>query len=403
MNDCKVFLGSLPQCNIKAYRSLDDLLRWDKQREKDGFPKKIKVGKLLRPDKRGSNKVKVVPTTTEEKLLHDTIKPPQEEDSSGGAGEGEEGEVIGEQPIDQEGPGSGGAGGGEGADHETGSDAYELGKALSEKFSLPNLQQKGKKKAVSHYKFDLTDKHQGSGQILDKKATLRKLIKTNMALGKITHPDTIDPNKLLVDPQDKIYRILSREKVYEAQALIFFIRDYSGSMSGKPTELVVNQHVLIYSWLLYQYAKRVETRFILHDTEAQEVPDFYTYYNKRVAGGTYISSAYELVLKLIEEENLERDYNIYIFQGTDGDDWDSEGQQSLPLLEKLVRVVNRFGITVVNRGGTNRQSEMEEYLENSKILRRKPNEIRLNKLREDSNEEDLIKGIEYLVSEKKEK
>ncbi len=71
--------------------------------------------------------------------------------------------------------------------------------------------------------------------------------------------------------------------------MVFFLRDYSGSMAGKSTELVVAQHVLIYSWLLYQYAMQVETRFILHDTEAKEVPDFYTYYNSRVAGGTQVA------------------------------------------------------------------------------------------------------------------
>ena len=66
-------------------------------------------------------------------------------------------------------------------------------------------------------------------------------------------------------------------------------------MSGKPTELVVNQHVLIYSWLIYQYENQVETRFILHDTEAKEVENFQTYYNSRVAGGTQVASAYKLV------------------------------------------------------------------------------------------------------------
>ena len=58
--------------------------------------------------------------------------------------------------------------------------------------------------------------------------------------------------------------------------MVFVLRDYSGSMNGKPTELVVSQHVMIYSWLLYQYERQVETRFILHDTEAKEVDDFYT-------------------------------------------------------------------------------------------------------------------------------
>ena len=119
---------------------------------------------------------------------------------------------------------------------------------------------------------------------------------------------------------------LSKEKDYESQAMVFLLRDYSGSMTGKPTEVVVTQHVLIYSWLLYQYEKQVETRFILHDTEAKEVPDFYTYYNSSVAGGTRIESAYRLVNKIVEEENLEKDYNIYVFHGTDGDDWDSDGE-----------------------------------------------------------------------------
>jgi uncharacterized sporulation protein YeaH/YhbH (DUF444 family) len=98
------------------------------------------------------------------------------------------------------------------------------------------------------------------------------------------------PPIFLSPPSDKIYRVLSKEMDYESQAMIFFLRDYSGSMSGKPTEVIVSQHVLIYSWLLYQYERQVETRFILHDTEATEVTDFYTYYNSRVAGGTKVAA-----------------------------------------------------------------------------------------------------------------
>ena len=111
--------------------------------------------------------------------------------------------------------------------------------------------------------------------------------------------------------------------------MVFFLRDYSGSMTGKPTELIVSQHVLIYSWLLYQYEKQVESRFILHDTEATEVADFYTYYNTRVAGGTKVASAFRLVNEIVEKENLVKDYNIYVFHGTDGDDWDTDGKETL--------------------------------------------------------------------------
>ena len=281
--------------NISIH-SIDELLERDKQREKDGFPRKINVGRLIKPGKSGKDKVVIVPSTVEEKFMHDNSFRTEEQQGSGGSGEGEEGEVIGEQPVrapDQQ--GGTGPGQGEGGQHEVESNAYDLGKILTEKFELPNLKDKGKKKSLTRYTYDLTDKHRGFGQLLDKKATLRKITETNIHLGNIPDVANIDPSRFLVSPADLVYRILSREKDYESQAMVFFLRDYSGSMAGKSTVLVVAQHVLIYSWLLYQYAMQVETRFILHDTEASEVPDFYTYYNSKVAGGTQVSAAYRLV------------------------------------------------------------------------------------------------------------
>jgi len=288
--------------------SIDELLERDKQREQDGFPRKIRVGRLIKPGRGGNDKVVVVPTTVEEKFLHDSSPESDEgEGSAGGSGEGEEGEVIGEQPIrDQDaGPGSG-PGEGEPGAHEIESSAYDLGKILTEQFELPNLKDKGKKRSLTRYTYDLTDRHPGFGQFLDKKATLRQILETNIALGNAPDVDDIDPTRFLIAPQDKIYRILSREKDYESQAMVFFIRDYSGSMHGKPTELIVTQYVLIYSWLLYQYARQVETRFILHDTAAKEVKDFYTYYNLRVAGGTQVFSAYRMANEIVATENQTR-------------------------------------------------------------------------------------------------
>ncbi|HKJ64938.1 MAG TPA: hypothetical protein VJ969_06025, partial [Desulfopila sp.] len=87
-----------------SMHSLDDLIARDGQREKDGFPRKIRIGKMIKPSQSGAEKVVVVPTTVEEKLLHDSISVEEEEEGGeGGSGEGEEGEVIGEQPIRQEG------------------------------------------------------------------------------------------------------------------------------------------------------------------------------------------------------------------------------------------------------------------------------------------------------------
>ncbi len=380
-------------------RSIDELLAKDKQRQKDGFPRKIRVGRMVKPGRGGTNKVVVVPTTAEEKLIHDPSFDPEDEDqSAGGSGEGEEGEVIGEQPVHETQQGGGGPGQGGDEQHELESSAYDLGKILTEQFELPNLKDKGKKRSLTRYTYDMTDRNRGFGQILDKKATLRQIIETNINMGNLPDVYDVDPSSFMISPNDMIYRILSREKDYESQAMVFFVRDYSGSMAGKTTELIVSQHVMIYSWLLYQYANQVESRFILHDTTAKEVKDFYTYYNSKVAGGTQVSSAYKLVNEIVENENLDQDYNIYIFHGTDGDDWDTEGRESIPQLKIMLRYANRVGITIAQHSaGT--ATEVERYVKKSGLLEQAADLLRMDIVGDDADESRLIEGIKKLISE----
>ena len=165
--------------------TLDELLERDKQREEDGFKKKIRIGRIVKPGQGGRDRIIVVPTTVEEKFVHDEISFDQESgegEPTGGTGDGEEGEVIGEEPIrpsEKEGEGEGegeGPGEGTGGEHEFESNAYDLGKVLSEDFELPNLQDKGKKRTLARYIYEMTDKNRGFGQILDKKATLKRIV-----------------------------------------------------------------------------------------------------------------------------------------------------------------------------------------------------------------------------------
>ena len=384
-------------------RTLDQLIDRDKLRELDGFPRKIRIGRMVRPGRNADGKVVVVPTTVEEKFIHDNRfdQKQQGDGSGGGSGAGEEGEVIGEQPIRPEGEGAGaGAGKGKGADHDMESNAYDLGRVLTEKFQLPNLKEKGKKRSLTRYTYDLTDKNRGFGQVLDKKATLRQVLQTNIGLENLSQAGEIDTTKLLIAPRDKVYRILSREKDYESQALVFFVRDYSGSMAGKATELIVTQHVLIYSWLLYQYSGQVETRFILHDTEAKEVEDFHTYYNSQVAGGTQVAAAYRMVNELVQQEALARDYNIYVFHGTDGDDWDREGRETIPELKKMLSYASRIGITIAEHTyASSGNTEVQSYLKKSGLLDQAQDLLRLDNMSEDENEDRLIDGIRQLIAE----
>jgi uncharacterized protein len=400
--DFDLFLRATAKLNVHAsLQTLEDLLARDKKREEDGFPRRIKMGKFIKPDKSKKDQIVVVPSTTEPKFYHDNSTT-DESDQTGGAGDGEEGEVLGEQPIQpSEGNGDGsGPGQGDGSDHDISSDAFDLGKILTEKFELPNLKTKGKKVSLTKYQYDLTDKNRGFGQLLDKRASLKKILETNIILGNID-PENINPEDLIVNPNDKIYRIMSKEKDYEAQAVVFFVRDYSGSMQGKPTEVVVTQHLLIYSWLMYQYQKNVTVRFVLHDTEAKEVKDFYQYYKLAVAGGTSVYTAYEYVADIIEKEQLAKEYNIFVFHGTDGDDWEEKGDRALAAIKRMLPSLSRMGITVARNSWTvgDKPTTVEQYIEDSGLLKEKNKLLRLDFFpAEEATEERIVEGIKKLLS-----
>lgn len=385
-----VWRGQTLPAKTASLESVDDLLKKDKQREKDGFPRKIRFRRMLAsPDK-----VIVVPYVVEEQLVHGEFEPknvvtqlsqfPDEPDIDEGTGhgDGEVGDVIGNVPIgggdgddgddgDGDEPGGGGAGGGGGEDRFE-EEAYETGKILTEKLNLPNIKEKAKKVPSDEYTYDLTDRHKGSGQVLDKKETLREIVKTNLMLGRIDK-DNIDPSKMIVGPNDRVFRVLSREIVWKSQAVVFFMRDYSGSMWGEPTRALVSQHLMIYAWLLVQYEKRVIPRFICHDHEAKEVTAR-QYFTAGRWGGTSIVSGYKKINQIVDGEALERDYNIYVFQGTDGDDFDWEGEQALPELRRILSYTSRMGVTLFKHPywvSQNIKTTFEDYVEKGKILERR--------------------------------
>lgn len=363
-------------------KTLPELIEQDKAREKDGFPRKLKFKRALV----GPKKVIVVPYIEETKLVHGEFEPKnierisqfsaqdqeeeEEEEELGeviGHGEGEVGDVIGEMPIPIGGEGEEGEGpeaGTEPGMHQE--EIFERGKELIQKFQLPNLREKRKKVPVDEYTFELIDRFRGSGQILDKRETLKQIIKTNILLNKLDK-DKIDTTKFLVRPEDKVFRVLSKERIWKSQAVVFFLRDYSSSMFGEPTQIIVQQHLMIYAWLMVQYQKLVIPRFIVHDTEAKEVT-VEQYFKLGTGGGTFIYTGYQKIIEIIESEGLEKDYNIYVFQGTDGEDFD-DGRKAIPLIRKLLKYVNRMGVCILKYpfGAEDYKSKFEQYIEQTDI------------------------------------
>jgi uncharacterized sporulation protein YeaH/YhbH (DUF444 family) len=113
-----------------------------------------------------------------------------------------------------------------------------------------------------------------------------------------------------------------------------------------------------------------------------------------------VSSAYRLVNEIVEKENLARDYNIYIFHGTDGDDWDTDGKESIPELKKMLIYASRVGISIAEHSSeASHKSEVEQYLKKSNLLEDKPNLLRLDVMQENADEPRLIEGIKHLIGE----
>ena len=98
--------------------------------------------------------------------------------------------------------------------------------------------------------------------------------------------------------------------------------------------------MIFFTWSQY---KGIESRYIIHDANAKEV-DQETFFRTREAGGTMISSAYKLCLKILEADYPTEEWNIYPFHFSDGDNWSSDdtGKCLTLVEEELLPRVNVF-------------------------------------------------------------
>ncbi len=155
------------------------------------------------------------------------------------------------------------------------------------------------------------------------------------ALRRQISSDTYDPERPRIVPirEDKRYRSWTDDRrSREANAVIIYMMDVSGSMTDDQKEIVRTEAFWLDTWLHSQY-DGVETRYIIHDAAAQEV-DEETFYHTRESGGTRISSAYKVCADLIAREFPPGEWNIYCFQFSDGDNWGEDNEQSLRLLRE---------------------------------------------------------------------
>ena len=250
-----------------------------------------------------------------------------------GQGDGEVGTPLG--PADE--PAAGGAGDQPGGHIlEVDISLEELAQILGEELELPRIEPRGK-----HNIYEEKDRYTGIRQtgpesLRHRKRTYKQALKRQIASRQY------NPDSPMVIPirEDKLYRSWKTVRRPEANAVIIYMMDVSGSMTDDQKEIVRITAFWIDTWLRAQY-KGLETRYIIHDADAAEV-NRETFYHTRESGGTRISSAYNVCRTLIQRSFPTAEWNVYSFHFSDGDNWGEDNANCLELLEELLTKCNLF-------------------------------------------------------------
>jgi uncharacterized sporulation protein YeaH/YhbH (DUF444 family) len=143
-----------------------------------------------------------------------------------------------------------------------------------------------------------------------------------------------------IDPFDLRYVNRTRQTEPSSQAVMFCVMDVSGSMDENRKDLSKRFFILLYLFLTRNY-ERIEMVFIRHHTRADEV-DEDTFFHSRESGGTVVSSALELMSKIIAERYPPNEWNIYGAQASDGDNWNDDSPKCRGILSTEILPACRY-------------------------------------------------------------
>jgi uncharacterized sporulation protein YeaH/YhbH (DUF444 family) len=143
-----------------------------------------------------------------------------------------------------------------------------------------------------------------------------------------------------IDPFDLRYVNRVRQPQPSSQAVMFCLMDVSGSMDEQRKDLSKRFFILLYLFLKRNY-ERIEVVFIRHHTRAEEV-DEDTFFHSTESGGTVVSSALELMRKVMEDRYSPTEWNIYGAQASDGDNWTDDSPKCRKILNDDILPKTRY-------------------------------------------------------------
>src|SRR5437763_16602603 len=225
------------------------------------------------------------------------------------------------QPGQGQGRGAGPAGQDPGADYyEAEVDIDELAALIFEDLQLPFLEDKAKKAVPAKTTRFNEIRRTGVFSNLDKRRMILENIKRNAREGG-------GPRFGNVRKEDLRFKTWEEDKRYESNAVVLALMDVSGSM-GEFKKYVARSFFFWMVRFLRTKYDNVEIVFISHHTEAKEVTEE-QFFTQGESGGTVVSSAYRLALDIIGERFPPRDWNVYPFHFSDGDNYYSDNDEAV--------------------------------------------------------------------------
>lgn len=216
----------------------------------------------------------------------------------------------------------------------------ELAEYLFSELNLPELQ----KRQLSNIDTEKLKRKgfrpQGIMPRLDRKKSAIARIKRMKAAG--FNPEKTEEGETFSFHEDDLkYRHYKITKKPCTNAVIFFVMDVSGSMSQEKKFLARSFYFLLYQFLRLKY-KTIEIVFISHDTSAREV-DEKDFFSLGSTGGTVASSALVLANEIIDKRYHPSSWNVYLFQSSDGDNFEYDNDKFIEEARKLLDSVQLYG------------------------------------------------------------
>jgi len=259
-----------------------------------------------------------------------------------GSGQGKDvkrGQVIGEKESRKgQSPGKPG--------QEKGEEYYEveltleqLSEYLFKDLELPNFEKKRNANVISKKIKRKGYRTQGIRPRLDKKKTVMQKIKR---MKKAEYSGTKDDKESFPfhekDLRYKHYKVTEKKS---SNAAIFFLMDISGSMTREKKFLARSFFFLLYHFIRSKY-DRVDVVFISHDVEAYEVTEE-QFFGRGSSGGTLVSSAIKMTDGIIDTRYHSSNWNTYIFQCSDGDNWPGDNVAVQRIIPSILQKIQFFG------------------------------------------------------------